>query len=122
MSNGEEQPYREGDTPDPPQEQEQQQEAVMPETAFLVVKLPDGTVDVVTDLEEMFPSYRKPSIGEIRNMAMAVAQDGQGQVIANFVAMHLTQAMQKMAVNRQISDIQRAMKQPNLVVPPGAKR
>lgn len=54
---------------------------VVPTTAFLVVMLPSGVVDLVTNLPG-FTVQRAPTVQDIRNMTRIVSDDAQARILA----------------------------------------
>jgi hypothetical protein len=100
----EKKPYREGgDEKELPEQEKKKDDAFL--TAFLVVQLPDGKIDVITDLPEILKKHTA-TLREVRDLAHAVYAHTQAELTGKASAMHFTQTMFKAAQMNQSRNIQ----------------
>lgn len=84
--------YREGNDTEEPNEQEK------PITGFLVIKMSDGSVGTIIDID--MDRKRPPSIKEVRSMAREVVDSLTDGIIADTV-LHLLSAQMRQVMNNQ---------------------
>lgn len=100
--------YREGDSPEDVSTEEKKTDAVdevpveVPITAFMVIMMPDGTVECAPDVSQFMKVRRKANFKDIRNMTHSVYEDTHMALNAQEGGQMILESLAKAKTRQQI--------------------